>query len=80
MLIDGLKLALVGMSVVFAFLVLLVLIVHISTRLFKANTEKEAREMATPQRRMSSMGNGRLVAVISAAIASHRARAAHTGG
>ena len=72
MIIDGLKLAVIGMTVVFAFLGLLVLIVQISTKLLKPFTEKEEREMAVPAGRTSPIDGSRLVAVVSAAIASHR--------
>jgi Na+-transporting methylmalonyl-CoA/oxaloacetate decarboxylase gamma subunit len=44
MIFEGLKLALVGMLVVFSFLILLVMIMHLSTALLRALTEKEDRK------------------------------------
>ena len=79
MIFEGLKLALVGMVVVFSFLVLLVLLIYISTVLLKPLTKKEEREAMIKKRKKSSpleaaTGNGKLMAIISAAVASHRAR------
>ncbi len=79
MIFEGLKLALVGMLVVFSFLILLVILVHISTVLLKPLTEKEKRESMIKRRKKSSgmdsvIGNGKLMAIISAAVAAHQAR------
>ena len=41
MILEGVKLALIGMSTVFAFLVLLLLLIQLSTHLLRAITEKE---------------------------------------
>jgi sodium pump decarboxylase gamma subunit len=79
MIFEGLKLALVGMIVVFAFLIFLVLLIYVSTVLLKPLTDKEERESMIRVRKKlpasdSFMGNGKLVAIISAAVAAHRAR------
>ncbi|MFO8083391.1 MAG: OadG family protein [Desulfobacterales bacterium] len=79
MIFEGLKLSLVGMLVVFSFLILLVMIMHLSTALLRSLTEKEEREAMIKQRKKSSalrtvIGNDKLMAIISAAVAAHRAR------
>lgn len=80
MIIAGLKLALLGMTVVFFFLLLLVFCIKISYRLFSALNARELAEMETDRlrnrRRPPAIKpeNEVLVAVISAAIAAHRAR------
>jgi sodium pump decarboxylase gamma subunit len=79
MIFEGLKLALVGMLVVFSFLILLVILVYISTELLKPLTEKEKRESMIKRRKKSSgldsvIGNSKLMAIISAAVAAHQAR------
>jgi sodium pump decarboxylase gamma subunit len=79
MIFEGLKLALVGMLVVFSFLILLVVLMYVSTLLLKPLTEKEKRESMIKSRKKSSgmdlsKGNGKLMAVISAAVAAHRIR------
>lgn len=76
MIIQGLKLTLLGMMVVFSFLVLLLLliIIHLSAKLLRPYTRKEAS--AITSRRPPTTGNPkppednlRLTAIISAAIA-----------
>jgi sodium pump decarboxylase gamma subunit len=80
MVIEGIKLAIIGMSVVFLFLALLVALIAISTRLLKPITEKERLAITTiksPRKRMpvaSDQSNGRILAVVSAALAAHRSR------
>lgn len=78
MIIDGLKLALLGMAVVYAFLGLLVVIVNISARLLKPFTEKEATAYEFHTRRkvralQPSEDKRRIMAVISASVSAHRA-------
>jgi sodium pump decarboxylase gamma subunit len=80
MILDGVKLAIVGIAVVFAFLALLIMVVRISTKLLRPYTEKEAREMAAPERKRSLLGDSRLIAVISAAISAHRERTQNLRG
>jgi sodium pump decarboxylase gamma subunit len=79
MIFEGLKLALVGMLVVFSFLILLVLLIHISTMLLKSFTEKEKREAMIKRRKTPagpdpSISKGKLMAIIGAAVAAHRMR------
>lgn len=82
MIIAGLKLTLLGMTVVFFFLLLLVFCIKISFRLFSALNAREMAEMEAAQLRKRrrppaiKAENEVLVAVISAAIAAHRARSA----
>ncbi|MCK5882181.1 MAG: OadG family protein [Bacteriovoracaceae bacterium] len=68
MVFEGLKLTILGMSVVFIFLVILVFIIKLNSKLCAKSTSRELdalnREPIAPQ--PSSDGN--LVAVISAAI------------
>jgi sodium pump decarboxylase gamma subunit len=79
MIFEGLKLAFIGMLVVFSFLILLVMLIHISTILLKSLTEKEMREAKIKSRKKlsgldSDIAKGKLMAVISAAVAAHRRR------
>jgi len=76
--IDGLKLTLLGMAVVFSFLGLLVVIVHLSARLLKSFTEKEATAYEFHTRRKArelppSEDKRKIMAVISASVSAHRA-------
>ena len=79
MIIQGLKLTLLGMIVVFSFLILLLILIHLSAKLLKSYTEKEAL-LVTSSRPSLFRGknlfddNRKLTAVISAAIAAHRKR------
>ena len=83
MILEGVKLAFIGMSIVFAFLVLLVLLVHLSTHLLRAITEKETVEEALQDRRKTGgkalQDDSRLIAVVSAAVSAHRARMQRLG-
>lgn len=79
MIIQGLKLTLLGMTVVFSFLLLLMAIIHLFAKLLKPYTLKEAS--AVTSHRPSTTGNAktpgdnlRLTAIISAAVAAHRKR------
>jgi sodium pump decarboxylase gamma subunit len=79
MIFEGLKLAFIGMLVVFSFLILLVILIYISTRLLKSLTEKEKREaMIKSRKKSSSLDSGiakdKLMAIIGAAVAAHRRR------
>jgi sodium pump decarboxylase gamma subunit len=78
MIFEGAKLAVIGMSIVFAFLVLLVLLVRLSTYLLRAITEKEALEDALQSGRKAReakmrLDGSRLIAVVSGAVSAHRA-------
>jgi len=78
MIIEGLKLTLLGMVVVYIFLGLLVVIVHLSARLLKPFTEKEATAYEFHARRKirvlpPSEDKLKIMAVISASVSAHRA-------
>lgn len=80
MIVAGLKLTLLGMTVVFFFLLLLILFVKISFRFLSQGSarelaEMEAAELNKKKRSFFKTEDAVLVAVISAAIAAHRARA-----
>ena len=77
MIVAGLKLALLGMSVVFFFLLLLIMFIKISYWFLSARSQRELSETeadALNKRRRSIIdpNDGVLAAVISAAIAAHR--------
>jgi sodium pump decarboxylase gamma subunit len=79
MIVQGLKLTMLGMMVVFSFLFLLFMIIHLSTKLLKSYTEKEASLVTSPRpSRVRDIQppdyNQKLIAIISAAIAAHRSR------
>ena len=79
MIVAGVKLTLLGMTVVFLFLLVLVLSVKLSFRFLSASSARELAEIeaaALNQKRRSIVkaDDGALIAVISAAIAAHRSR------
>jgi len=79
MIVAGLKLTLLGMTVVFFFLLLLILCVKISFRILSQGSarelaEMEAAELNKKKRSFLKAEDDVLVAIISAAIAAHRAR------
>jgi len=73
MFVDGLKLAALGLTVVFVFLIILTFVIEFSRRLLKPFTEKELRETAAREKKKPVMTDNTVIAVISAAIARHRA-------
>lgn len=78
MIIQGLKLTLVGMIVVFSFLVLLLILIHLSAKLLKSYTEKEALLLTSSRPLVLGKNffddSRKLTAVISAAVVAHRKR------
>ncbi len=77
MIIQGLKLTLLGMIVVFSFLFLLLIVIHLSAKLLKPYTQKEGRSITSnrpsvPGRENLPDDNHKLTAIISAAIAAHK--------
>ncbi|MCF8113329.1 MAG: OadG family protein [Desulfotignum sp.] len=79
MIIQGLKLTLLGMGVVFSFLVLLFVLIVVFAKLLAPFTKKElsmagARKPARNKPRQAPDQHLKLTAIISAAIFAHRAR------
>jgi len=81
MIVEGLKLTLLGVGVVFLFLSLLVVVIKLFSRMLKPFTDREeATYNAVPSKktlnRRAEDELQRIMAVINAAIAAHRARKA----
>ena len=79
MILAGVKLTLLGMTVVFLFLTILVLSVKLSFRFLSAGSARELAEIeaAALNKKMRSVAKtdeAVMVAVISAAITAHRSR------
>ncbi len=80
MVIEGLKLAVVGMSIVYLFLALLVLLISLTARVLRNTTHQEqfaiesVRTTHRPKSPVSANRDDRVIAVIGAALAAHRAR------
>jgi sodium pump decarboxylase gamma subunit len=80
MAIEGFKLAIIGITVVYFFLALVIGTIRLCARILRPITEKERLSIETVTSRSgrppAASGNvdGRLIAVISAALAAHRAR------
>ncbi len=82
MIIEGVKLMLLGMGVVFVFLFLLYIVILVSRVALRSFTEKELKSMALQKKEkvLSRMGSitsetddqNLLTAIISAAISAHR--------
>ncbi|MEJ2638052.1 MAG: OadG family protein [Desulfosarcinaceae bacterium] len=79
MILAGIKLTLLGMTVVFLFLTVLVLSVKLSLRFLSAESARELAEIEAAalhrkRRPVEDKDEAVLVAVVSAAIATHRSR------
>lgn len=78
MIIEGIKLTVIGMVVVYVFLVLMVMMIHLFSKLLKSITEEEAALLDFQSRKKKkpspAYDNKKITAIISAAIAAHRAR------
>lgn len=78
MIVEGIKLTLLGMPIVFAFLMLLIVVIKLSAWLLKDITAREAAEADLPARRRKRAtpveADQKLTGIITAAIAAHRAR------
>lgn len=81
MIVEGMKLTLLGIGVVYLFLSLLVVVIKLSSRILRPLTAKEeAKYNAVPAKkivnRRAEDEQQRIMAVINAAIAAHRVRKA----
>ena len=87
MVVEGLKLMVLGMGVVYVFLAILVVVMHINARLLRGATERELQapldHRAAKRRhekhikaKVHADEKQRIVAVIAAALAAHRAKQA----
>ena len=79
MVVEGLKLSLLGMSMVFIFLVLIVAAINVATAALIGYTRNEEKEIAEEARKAQLKSSGRkddknLIAVISAAVHAFRNR------
>lgn len=70
----GLMLALVGMGVVYVFLILLVITINVTSRILASQTAAELAKLEAESIAASPSYRRRLIAAISAAIALHRRR------
>jgi sodium pump decarboxylase gamma subunit len=77
MIVEGIKLSIIGILFVYVFLLLLIGMMHLTSRLLRPYTEQEIREQAIYKRKSSGnalLKDNRLIAVISAAVSAHRKR------
>lgn len=81
MIFEGLKLTLLGMGVVFAFLGLLIVVIKVSARVLKPLTDREqtahhamSHKKKGPRHHQELEEKQRILAVISAAITAHRSQ------
>ena len=69
MITEGLKLMVTGMVIVYIFLIVLMLLVILSSKIFKGTASG-----STSKRLKKNLGNDEITVVISAAIAAYKAR------
>ncbi len=78
MIIEGIKLTVIGMVVVYFFLVFMVMVIHLFSKLLKSFTEEEASlldfQSVKKKKPLPAFDDKKITAIISAAIAAHRAR------
>ena len=72
MIFEGLKLTILGMSVVFIFLVILVFIIKLNAKLCSSATRNEINALNANTGNSHSAGDGTLVSVITAAIKKYK--------
>ncbi|RJR17133.1 MAG: hypothetical protein C4582_13595 [Desulfobacteraceae bacterium] len=77
MIIEGLKLTIIGMSIVFAFLLFLIFVIKITAAVLKKSTRKEEelfnfKKIPITNGKAQEENNTKLLAVISASITAHR--------
>ena len=81
MIISGLKITILGVGVVYIFLLLIFFLVNVLYKLLKAKTDQEfkdlqaARELKNKKKLVPVTEDNVLIAVISAAVSAHRSRA-----
>ena len=75
MIVEGIELSIIGILFVYAFLFLLIVVMHLSSNLLKPYTDREVREQAMNSSAVALLKDSRLMAVIGAAISAHRKRA-----
>lgn len=76
MLIEGVRLMMVGMATVFSFLSLLVVVMIVQARLFEAFGDRFEEPEVSPQPDHRTRSDDVEIAVVLAAIAAHRGRRA----
>ena len=79
MAIEGIKLAIIGITIVYLFLALLVATISLSARILRTATEKEQLALSAAKPRTRNIPSttdmdARLVAIIGAALAAHRVK------
>lgn len=74
MILEGVKLMVIGMSIVYVFLLVLMLSVMLSAKLFKDSDARVSSDSAVPQRSRRDV-----IPVIAAAVAAYRAKHADDG-
>ena len=72
MILDGVKLMVIGMAIVYVFLLVLMLSVMLSAKLFKDSDARASSDSEAPQRSRRDV-----IPIIAAAVAAYRAK--HTG-
>ena len=78
MIVEGIKLAIIGILFVYIFLSLLVWVVNLSATILRRYTQQEERELMIQKKRASTnalLKDDRFVAAVSAALAAHRRNA-----
>jgi len=76
MLLEGVNLMVVGMTTVFSFLALLVMVLEVSARIFQGGSDGEAKpaSVAMTPSGASSVRGSEEIAVVLAAVEAHRRR------
>ncbi|MXZ12683.1 MAG: hypothetical protein F4Y78_01535 [Candidatus Dadabacteria bacterium] len=72
MILEGVKLMVIGMAIVYVFLLVLMLSVMLSAKLFKDSDARASSDSGAPQRSRRDV-----IPIIAAAVAAYRAK--HTG-
>ena len=75
MILDGVKLMVIGMAIVYVFLLVLMLSVMLSAKLFKDSDARASSDSGAPQQR----SRRDVIPIIAAAVAAYRAKHADDG-